>query len=57
MPTNNCFGLNEDQCSLPSAPDPLQSHPEQSVGSSQPRLLTPPFQNGQLLPQCQVFKD
>jgi hypothetical protein len=57
MPANNRLRLDENQSSLPSAPNPLQRHPEQSVGSSKPRLRMPPFQNGQLLPKRQVFKD
>jgi len=49
--------LHQNQRLLASAPNSLQRDPEQSVGSSKPRLRTPPAQNGQLLPQRQVFQD
>jgi hypothetical protein len=57
MPANYGLGLNEDQRPLPSRPKPSQCHPEQFVMSGKPRLRVFPFQNGELLPKCQVFQE
>jgi hypothetical protein len=45
---------------LPTASDGARAKPntsEQSVRGSIPRLRTLPFQNGQLLPKRQVFRE
>ena len=57
VPSDNCFRLDENQRVLPSSPQPLQNHPEQSVGRFQLRLRMAPLQNGELLPKCHVFQE
>jgi len=56
MPANNGLRLDEDQCPLPSGPEPPQYHLEQFVRSSKSRLRTLLFQNGELLPESHVFQ-
>jgi hypothetical protein len=57
MPTNNGFRLDEDQCPLPSWPEPPQHHPEQSVRTCKLRPRVPTCQDGQLLPKRQIFQE
>ena len=57
VPANNGLRLDEDQCPLPSRPEPPQDQPEQLVGHGKSRLRVPPFQNPELLMQRQVFQE
>ncbi len=56
MPANYGVRLDENQCPLPSRPDPLQHHPEQFVRGGKPRLRMLLLQYGELLAKCQVFQ-
>lgn len=55
MPANNSLGLNEDQSSLPTRPEPPQHNPKESVGTGKPwpRAMSREDQN--LLSQGQVL--
>jgi hypothetical protein len=57
MPANNCLWLHENQCSLPTRPEPSQHHPEQLVSNPKPGLWMPPFQRGELLPEGEIFEE
>jgi len=57
VPANNGLRLNEDQCPLPSRPQPPQDYPEKLVGYSKSRQRVPLFQNGELLTKGQVFQE
>jgi hypothetical protein len=48
--------LHKNQRLPPPVPNPPQNQPEHFVGTSEPRLRTPQFQNGQLLAKRQVFE-
>jgi hypothetical protein len=57
MPANNCLWLHENQCSLPTRPEPSQHHPEQLVSNPKPGLWMPPFQRSELLPEGEIFEE
>src|ERR1017187_5123385 len=57
MPANNCLWLHENQCSLPTRPEPSQHHPEQPVSNPKPGLWMPPFQRSELLPEGEIFEE
>jgi hypothetical protein len=57
MPANDCFRLDENQCSPPTGPEPAQHHPEQFVGSSKSRRRMFLFQDSELLSQSQIFQE
>src|ERR1035441_3981337 len=56
MPANDSLRLDENQCDLPSRPEPPQDHPEYFVGSGKPRLRAPMFQDGELLAKSQILQ-
>ena len=57
MPANDGLRLDENQRLLPPRPKPPQDHPKLFVGSGEPRLRVPLFQNGKLLPKSQIFQE
>ena len=57
MPADNRLRLHENQCTLPSPPEPPQHHPEQFVCESEPWLLGASFQDCKLLPEGQILQE
>jgi hypothetical protein len=56
MLSHNSLRLDEYQRLLPSAPNPLQYHPKQSVRGGKLRSRTPSLQDCKLLPKCEIFQ-
>lgn len=48
--------LNQNQRVLPSIPKSPQYHSEQLVGGCKARSASPPSQNRELLPKCQILQ-
>jgi hypothetical protein len=56
MPTDNGFGLNNENRPLPARPDFAQEIPEELVGQRRTSPRSLPDHERQLLSQCQVFE-
>jgi hypothetical protein len=56
MPANDRLWLHENQCSLPSRPEPSQHHPEHLVGDGKTDVSTLPLQHPELLPESEIFE-
>ncbi len=57
MPTDDGLWPHDNQCTSPSCPASPQQNPEGPIrpGEARPRLFL--RQRGELLPQCEVFKE
>src|SRR5438105_11881612 len=56
MPTNHGLGANDMECLAPPGPPPREPHPEGAVEGPEPRSLRAVAEQGELLPERQVFK-
>ncbi len=56
MPAGDSFGLQDDKRLLPVGPASRQKQPEDSVRSPESRAPVTPIQNGELLPQGEIFE-
>ena len=56
MPTDDRFGLDDDQRFAPASPDARQPDPEETISVLDRRTLPLLLENGQLLPQGKVLK-
>ena len=56
MPTDDRFGLDDDQRFAPASPDARQPAPEETISVLDRRTLPLSLENGQLLPQGKVLK-
>jgi len=56
MPTDDRFGLDDDQRFAPASPDARQQDPEETICVLDRRTLPLSLENGQLLPQGKVLK-
>ena len=57
MPTNNRVGLDDDERIAPSLPDTRKPDPEHTIQPLQPRALGLTRENGNLMPQSDIFED
>ena len=55
MPSDHSVGLNNHQHGTPATPQPRQPYPEDAVARSQSRSSLSFGEDGQLLPQGEVF--
>jgi hypothetical protein len=56
VPADHSFRSDHDQRLLPSRPDSPRNYPEEPVEGAEARPRMMPFENSQLLAECQVFK-
>ncbi len=56
MPPDDGLRLDEDEAGTPVRPEPRQASPEESIATAEPGSIDTSLQNGELLPEGEIFE-